>query len=108
MFHFEYYEIFKSTYFEEHLRMAASESKLLKLFIHYLMKLIESSESSVSFKTWNHSQTSQTKSQISKSAKLTNQQNHPEITKPKHKLSSQTGQTSHNPATNQPNHPQTN
>ena len=51
MFHFEYYEIFKSTYFEKHLRMAASESKLLKLFIHYLMKLIESSESSVSFKT---------------------------------------------------------
>ena len=73
MFHFVYYEIFKRTYFEEHMRMAASESKLLKLFIHYLMKLIEFWESSVSFKTWNHSQTGQTKSEISKPTKPTNQ-----------------------------------
>ena len=42
-------------------RMTASESKLLNLFIHYLMKLIESWESSVSCKTRNHSETSQTK-----------------------------------------------
>ena len=34
MFSCEYYEIFKNTCFEEHLRAAASESKILKLFVH--------------------------------------------------------------------------
>ena len=42
MFHFECYEIFKNTYFEDRPRMAASESKLFKLFIQYLRKLSES------------------------------------------------------------------
>ena len=31
LFNSEYYEIFKSTYFEEHLRTAASENAFLKL-----------------------------------------------------------------------------
>ena len=31
LFNSEYYEIFKSTYFEEHLRTAASEDAFLKL-----------------------------------------------------------------------------
>ena len=36
LFNLEYYEIFKSTYFEEHIRTAASENVFMKLrkFVH--------------------------------------------------------------------------